>query len=170
MEQATPLLSSETRRRWLYLGFLAVVLFLAAGRLDWPMGWGSMGIYAAISATTFFLVDPALVEERSRVRAGVKGRDALLAGLSFLFFFPITLTVAGLDWGRLGWSPSLPIAVRLAALALFAPPEGFPRPIMSGLTAGVTFAATLAVAVVAAVAPALRVRRIEISAALRAAG
>ena len=57
-----------------------------------------------------------------------------------------------------------------AALALFGPSEGFPRPIISGLTAGVTFAATLAVAVVAAVAPALRVRRIEISAAVRAAG
>jgi putative ABC transport system permease protein len=54
-------------------------------------------------------------------------------------------------------------------LILLAPPEGFPRPIVSGVTAGVTFAATLGVAIVAAVAPALRVRRIEISAALRAA-
>lgn len=56
-----------------------------------------------------------------------------------------------------------------AGLALLGPPEGFPRPIVSGTTAGVIFAATAGVAVVSAVAPALRVKRIEISAALRAA-
>ena len=56
-----------------------------------------------------------------------------------------------------------------AAFALFAPPQGFPVPIVSAVVAGVTFAATVGVAIAAAVAPALRVRRIEISAALRAA-
>lgn len=36
MERATPLLSSETRRRWLYLGFLALVL-LAFALAPWPL-------------------------------------------------------------------------------------------------------------------------------------
>lgn len=36
MEQATPLLSSETRRWWLYLGFLALAL-LTFALAPWPV-------------------------------------------------------------------------------------------------------------------------------------
>ncbi len=55
-----------------------------------------------------------------------------------------------------------------AGLASLAPTGDYPEPIISGLVVGVTLAATTAVAVLAATAPALRVRRIEISTALRA--
>jgi putative ABC transport system permease protein len=55
-----------------------------------------------------------------------------------------------------------------AALRTFAPAGLFPTPIVSGLALAVTFLAMLGVAVVASAIPALRVRRMEISVALRA--
>lgn len=52
-------------------------------------------------------------------------------------------------------------------LARLTPPGLFPRPIISAVTVLVTAVATLGVAIVAAVVPALRVRRMEIAIALR---
>lgn len=103
-----------------YLGCLVAILFVSAGRLDWPLGWTSMGVLTAISIASFFLVDPGLVRERSQLGKGVQARDAALAGLSFLFFYPLTLALAGLDVGREGWSPPLPTVLQSAALILFA--------------------------------------------------
>jgi putative ABC transport system permease protein len=54
-----------------------------------------------------------------------------------------------------------------ALLAAIAPADRFPRPILSGAALSVTLAATCGVGVVAALVPALRVRRLEVSAALR---
>ena len=104
---------------WVYLGSLTAILFLSFGSVDWPMGWASLGMYTAISLVNFFLVDPELVRERSRLREGVHKRDTLLASVSFLFFFPVTLAITGIDVGRLGWSPPLPLLLRLLALLLF---------------------------------------------------
>jgi protein-S-isoprenylcysteine O-methyltransferase Ste14 len=100
-----------------YLGSLIAVLFLSNGSLDWPMGWASLGIYTAISIANFFLVDPELVRERSRLGEGVQRSDMLLASTSFLF--PVTLAIAGIDVGRLGWSAPLPLWLRLLALLIF---------------------------------------------------
>ncbi len=54
------------------------------------------------------------------------------------------------------------------ALGAFTDPSVFPRPILSAVGVAVTFAAVLAVALVAALLPALQVRRMDVSAALRA--
>ncbi len=53
------------------------------------------------------------------------------------------------------------------ALRTFTDPTTFPPPILSGIGVGVTFVAVLAVAVVAALLPALRVRSMDVAAALR---
>lgn len=103
----------------IYLASLVTILFLSYGSLDWPMGWASLGIYTAISLANFFLVDRELVRERSRLRVGVQRRDVLLASISFFFLFPVTLAVAGIDAGRLGRSPPMPLSLRLLALLLF---------------------------------------------------
>lgn len=97
-----------------------VILFVSAGRIDWPMGWASLGIYILISIINFMLVDPTLVTERAQIRTGVNIRDMILASLSFLFFFPLTLLVAGLDIGRYAWSPTIPLAIQVIALLVFA--------------------------------------------------
>jgi putative ABC transport system permease protein len=59
--------------------------------------------------------------------------------------------------------------VACVALATFSPPGLFPTPIISPLAVAVTSLAVLGVAVTTATIPALRVRRMEIAAALRAA-
>lgn len=104
----------------IYLTSLVVILFVSAGRVDWPMGWASLGIYILISIINFMLVDPTLVTERAQIRTGVNIRDMILASLSFLFFFPLTLLVAGLDIGRYAWSPTIPLAIQVIALLVFA--------------------------------------------------
>ncbi len=104
----------------IYLTSLVVILFASAGRVDWPMGWASLGIYILISIINFMLVDPTLVTERAQIRTGVNIRDMILAGLSFLFFSPLTLLVAGLDIGRNTWSPPIPLTIQVIALILFA--------------------------------------------------
>lgn len=53
------------------------------------------------------------------------------------------------------------------ALGRFTDPTTFPAPILSAVGVGVTFVAVLAVAVVAALLPALRVRSMDVAAALR---
>lgn len=104
----------------IYLTSLVVILFVSAGRADWPMGWASLGIYILISVINFMLADPTLVAERTQMRTGINLRDMILASLSFIFFFPLTLLVAGLDIGRYTWSPPIPLAIQVIALLVFA--------------------------------------------------
>jgi protein-S-isoprenylcysteine O-methyltransferase Ste14 len=103
----------------IYLASLVAILFVSAGHVDWPMGWASLGTYTLISITNFMLADPTLVTERARMRTGINMRDIIIASLSFLFFLPLTLLVAGLDVGRCGWSPPIPLATQVIALAVF---------------------------------------------------
>jgi protein-S-isoprenylcysteine O-methyltransferase Ste14 len=84
------------------------------------MGWAALAIYFAISVLTVALADPELVVERSALRTGIRIGDMVLASLSFLFFLPTSLLVAGLDAGRFQWSPALPPTVELSALVVFA--------------------------------------------------
>jgi len=79
-----------------------------------------LGIYIAISILAVFLADPELVKERSRIRPGTKALDMVVASVSFIFFFPFALLIAGLDVGRFGWSPSFSVGVQLVAIVVFA--------------------------------------------------
>ena len=81
------------------VGF-AVLLFLPAGHLDWPLAWVVVGLNAAISLITFFRADPTLVQERLRGVAGGEASDVALASVAALFLIPLTLVMTGLDAGR----------------------------------------------------------------------
>ena len=109
----------------LYAGMLVVILFTSAGRLNWAMGWATLSMRILTSFIGFFLADSELVKERSRIRPGIKRWDMVLASVSFLFLYPFTLAIAGLDVGRFGWSPSLPWIAQAAAFVLFALGNGF---------------------------------------------
>ncbi len=102
-----------------YLSF-AAILFGAAGTLNWPMAWAFLGIHLACAVATMMLADPGLIEERTRIRPGIKRWDLALAHACILLLFPITLLVAGLDAVRLHWSPLLPTALQVLALGVFA--------------------------------------------------
>lgn len=104
----------------LYAGTLIVILFASAGRWNWAMGWATLSIHIVISFLGFFFANPELVKERSQIRPEIKSWDIVLASVSFLFFYPFTLAVAGFDVGRFGWSPPLLWIAQAAALVLFA--------------------------------------------------
>jgi protein-S-isoprenylcysteine O-methyltransferase Ste14 len=96
-------------------------LFIAAGRMNWVMGWALTIILLAVTVTSRIAMmrnNPELIEERAHYgdRDNAKSWDRPI--IPFVAVFgPLTWIVAGLDL-RFGWSPRLPLAVQIAALAL----------------------------------------------------
>jgi protein-S-isoprenylcysteine O-methyltransferase Ste14 len=115
----SPVLMSLVRLGVL-LVFEGAIMFLAAGRLDWVWGWAYLCVYAALSLVSLLMVplSEELVEERTRLKADVKGWDKVLSAIMTVLLLAM-LVVAGLDV-RNGWSPLLPTGVQIAALALMA--------------------------------------------------
>ncbi len=95
---------------------LGALLFLPAGRLDWPAGWALLLGYSAflmLYGLWAWRHDPGQLAERSRTGRNVKGWDrALMAVYTVLLLalFP----VAAVDAVRLRWS-SPPLGLRAAA-------------------------------------------------------
>jgi protein-S-isoprenylcysteine O-methyltransferase Ste14 len=100
---------------------LIAILFGAAGRWDWAMGWALSGIYvvsSGLAAVLFLSVNPAMLAERARPHPGTKAWDwALLAGLNLLTIG--TCFVGGLNI-RLGWAPHVPTGLEFVGLAAAA--------------------------------------------------
>ncbi|MBN1178603.1 MAG: isoprenylcysteine carboxylmethyltransferase family protein [Anaerolineae bacterium] len=99
---------------------VALILFLSAGRIDWTMGWVYVGIFAAFDLATALAViprHPDLLVERSNIQAGTKRWDAIIVRLSAAYLPMASWLVAGLD-ERFGWTPDLPLALQLAAVAV----------------------------------------------------
>ena len=95
---------------------LAAILFIAAGRVDLPLYWAYVGVVAAVSVASLYLVSDDLVRERLRPGGRLPGWGLWLATLVGLAH----CVLAGLDRGRLHWSDQVPLALRLAALVVFA--------------------------------------------------
>jgi protein-S-isoprenylcysteine O-methyltransferase Ste14 len=102
-----------------YLAIMGGIPFAAAGRLDWLMGWAYLGILTALTVTILVLGDREMIFVRASKEKGTKKWDPFLARFSFLLFWPGASIVAGLDYGRFHWSPSMPVAVQLIALLAF---------------------------------------------------
>ncbi len=94
-------------------------LFIASGRLDWVMAWVYIGVYLAgmgVNALVLIPTNPELVVERAQFR-GKRDLDRALAGVMALYGPAGICIVAGLDV-RFGWSPGIPPAPLIAALAI----------------------------------------------------
>ncbi len=104
----------------IYLAVMGGLLFGAAGRLDWPMAWAYLIILIVSTVALLALGDREMLLVRAGKEKGVKTWDQFLANVSFLLFWPVSTVVAGLDYGRLHLSPSIPMPVRLMALLAFA--------------------------------------------------
>jgi protein-S-isoprenylcysteine O-methyltransferase Ste14 len=103
----------------LFVAILAASLFLSAGQLDWGMGWVYVGVLVANQLLTALILipgSPELLVERGRSE-GPRDLDRVLAGVMALYGPVVTLIVAGLD-RRSGWSPAMPLALPLVALAV----------------------------------------------------
>jgi protein-S-isoprenylcysteine O-methyltransferase Ste14 len=95
-----------------------VILFLAAGRLDWTAGWVYLGmnfLTQVLSAMVLLPRRPDMLAERSKVREGTKEWDRFFATAIVVFGTLAVLVTAGLD-ARFGWSA--PISDGLWGLAL----------------------------------------------------
>lgn len=93
-------------------GFLLVfgLLFLCSGNLHYHQGWYCL-ITTATLLVNFGLMlrkKPELVKERVSPGPGMKWWDKIFLVLFMLTFLGL-VAVAGLDAGRLHWSPALPL-------------------------------------------------------------
>ena len=102
-----------------FLLILGASLFLAAGRMDWRLGWIFLGVITAgQTATTLMLLttNPTLLGERAWIQKGSKFWDKVIVSLSEAGWITMVI-VAGLD-ARFGWSPRLGAALPVTGLAL----------------------------------------------------
>jgi protein-S-isoprenylcysteine O-methyltransferase Ste14 len=89
----------------------AVVLFLAAGQLNWTWAWVYLGICLAIlliNGTIMLRTSPETIAERGQPK-DTKTWDKVVSGLYGLALYLALPLVAGLDV-RLGWTPELSTA------------------------------------------------------------
>ncbi|MBV9202298.1 MAG: hypothetical protein JOY83_21715, partial [Alphaproteobacteria bacterium] len=111
----TPRLSAAVQS----IGFLLLVgvcLFGSAGRLDIPMFWLYLAVFAGVCIAALLLIDEDLTRERMRPGGQPLGFRLWLAFLLCIAHW----VVAGLDRGRFHWSDNVPLPLRLAAIIVFA--------------------------------------------------
>ena len=101
---------------------LPMVLFIAAGRLDWVMAWVYVGIVVScmfISRIIVIRTNLDLIAERAQSleKEDVKGWDRPILFFLLLIGPLAMMIVAGVD-ERFGWSPQIPLALKLVALAI----------------------------------------------------
>jgi protein-S-isoprenylcysteine O-methyltransferase Ste14 len=95
---------------------LAILLFVAAGRIDLPLYWAYVAVVAAVSVASLFLIDEDLARER--MRPG--GRPPSLGLRLALSICLLHWAIAGIDRGRLHWSDGVRWPLQIAGLAVFA--------------------------------------------------
>lgn len=98
--------------------FQALVLFLAAGRLDWVWGWVYIGVYlvvAPINALFLLRFSPETIADRAEAR-GMRDWDKVVGGLFGVMYFIVLLLVAGLDV-RYGWTGQVDLWIHIIGTA-----------------------------------------------------
>jgi len=72
-------LRSKVRRRKLQVVVqtvvIALILFIAAGRLDWGWAWAYLGVGVTVLLVNLRVLSPELIAERGQPRANVRGWD-----------------------------------------------------------------------------------------------
>ena len=112
-----------TRLGEILIGFVfeAVVLFLAAGTLNWIWAWVFLGIYViSVSINSIFMMrtSPETIAERGRP-GEMKDWDKVVSGLWSVAQFLLLPAVAGLDV-RFGWTQGLSTAWHITGIVIFA--------------------------------------------------
>jgi protein-S-isoprenylcysteine O-methyltransferase Ste14 len=120
--QARPAAWRALRKR--ILAVLAVILvmdlllFVPAGRLDWPEAWILSLLYGAFLLAYVVwgtLRAPDLLKERSQVAQNVKPWDKVIMAI-YTVLLLTTPILAGLDVGRAQWS-QMPVLLQVLGLA-----------------------------------------------------
>jgi protein-S-isoprenylcysteine O-methyltransferase Ste14 len=104
-------------------GFLVVpvLIFLAAGRIDYWQGWVFLGLSLAFAVLSGLLLkdQTSLMAERFRPGRGARWWDKGYILLSTPLCFA-AVVVASIDAGRRHWSPAPPVPVYVGLIVLFA--------------------------------------------------
>lgn len=100
-----------------FLG-LALLMFVPAGSVSWFYAWLYLGLYMLVTLVALMLMPLELVAERGSPKANVEKWDRALTPFMGAFSFGMYLT-AGLDF-RWSWSPSVPTALHLCGVGVFA--------------------------------------------------
>lgn len=102
-----------------FLLFIAII-FLSAGRLNYWQGWlFCLTVFIMfLTALKLFKGKPGLIKERLNPGLGVKWWDKILLVL-FVSAFMAILIVAGLDAGRLRFTPEIPLALYIMGYVFF---------------------------------------------------
>jgi protein-S-isoprenylcysteine O-methyltransferase Ste14 len=85
---------------------MGLLLFISAGRVDWPAAWIFLGTYVLTVLTVGAWVarkNPSVVNERGKVARNTKSWDKILMTIYSVMIL-VLMIVAGLDAGRYGWS------------------------------------------------------------------
>jgi len=107
----------------LVLGLIPLVLFAAAGRIDWWQGWvyAILGIVPSLfSRYIMFLKNPELIAERAHFTEseGTKDWDKRIVIWIAIVLPLVFMMTAGLD-KRFGWSPEISLSLQLGAIVIF---------------------------------------------------
>ncbi|MHB0857659.1 MAG: methyltransferase family protein [Anaerolineae bacterium] len=98
---------------------MGALLFLAAGRLDWPGAWAYVILITTGTIVSTLLLPKDLQAERSTMQQGSKRWDIALALIVARFGPLAVLLTAGLD-RRFGWSGNLAAGLQALGLLLTA--------------------------------------------------
>ncbi len=102
------------------IAMMGAMLFLAAGRIDWPAAWIFLGTYALTILTVGIWVarkHPDVVNERGKIAHNAKSWDKVLMTI-YTVMILVLFAVAGLDAGRYGWS-TMPPAMQVTGYVGF---------------------------------------------------
>ena len=108
----------------LYLLFVPALLFLAAGTMNWIMGWIYVVLLLGSTLGSRFIAwrkHPDVLRERARFAEaeGAKSWDRLLVVIVGLLGPMVLMIVAGLDH-RFSWSSTIPLFGQIIAAVLVA--------------------------------------------------
>jgi len=99
----------------------AALIFISAGRLDWPLAWLFVLAWSLFKLTFTILLrwrNPALMVERATRHENTQAYDRWILPIYFVLAFG-TIAVAGLDGGRFGWSGGMPAGLVIGAYIIY---------------------------------------------------
>ncbi|MBI9076405.1 MAG: isoprenylcysteine carboxylmethyltransferase family protein [Desulfatibacillum sp.] len=105
--------------RWTLI--MAIVFFLAAGRLDIPRAWLAFGIHlmgGVLGALIMAKLAPGLANRRASLGEGTKAWDKIILLVYFLMVLVASPLVAGLEAGRLA-QPRLGLEFEIIGIVFY---------------------------------------------------
>lgn len=99
----------------------AALIFISAGRLDWPLAWLfvlAWGLFKLVFAILLRWRNPELIVERATRHANTQPYDRWILPIYFVLAFG-TFAIAGLDGGRFRWSGEMPNILVIIAYIIY---------------------------------------------------